>query len=386
MKNVLLVFGGKSYEHDISVVTAMQVFNKVKTDKFKLHLLYVSRENKLFLYESKVFKQNDFSVHNFSAKNKNFRQVEFVFGEKKKLFLRSVFGLKEYLVADVAIFACHGGDGENGQLSSLFKQMGIAVSAGAVDGLGVCMNKFLFKQVMKGVKVPVVNGFKISKYEFDNVESKNKIQLKLRLLKFPVVIKANSGGSSIGVFVANSIHEFDKLINQAFEFDDVVLVERFVKNAREFNVAVLGDGEFCEVSEIDEPLKTEEVLTFADKYLGAEKFKGQKLKMGSMEGLKKKFPADISYELAEKIKNCAFRIFRNLNLFGVVRIDFLYSEETNKFYVCEVNSIPGSLAYYFFAQGQVLINEFVLRLIELAERNYEKEQRFNSEFVTDILN
>lgn len=385
MKNILLVFGGKSYEHDISVVTAMQIYQKVKTDSFKLHLLYVSRENKLFLYESKKVNQSDFSAYKFSGKNKNFKQVEFVFGEKKKLFARSVLGLKEYLTIDAAVFACHGGVGENGWLVGLFKQMDIPVSSGSVEGLGICMNKFLFKQVMKGLKVPVVKGFKIEKRDMKDKTQKEKIELKLRLLKFPVVIKANSGGSSIGVFVAKNMDEFNDMVCQAFEFDDVVLVERFIDKAREFNIAVLGDGDSCQVSEIDEPLKKEELLTFADKYLSGAKTKGAKSKMGSMEGLKKRISKDVPIEVFSKMKDYALKIFKGLNLYGVVRIDFLYSEELKKVYVCEANAIPGSLAYYFFNQGHVVINEFVERLIEIAEKNHSKEQVFNSDFVTDIL-
>ena len=108
--------------------------------------------------------------------------------------------------------------------------------------------------------------------------------------------------------------------------------------------------------------------------------------MGSMEGLRKRFPADVSCDVVEKIKEYALKIFKELNLFGVVRIDFLYDEVSNKIYVCEVNAIPGSLAYYFYSRGHVMLNEFVLRLVDVAEKNYEKEQRFNTDFVTNILN
>ena len=386
MKNVLLVFGGESYEHDISIVTAMQVFQNVNLSEVRLIPLYVSRENKLFLYESKKWKLDDFAASKFSAKNKNFKAVEFVYGEKNKLFIRSVFGLKEYLWADVAVFACHGGIGENGELVSCFKRMNIAVTAGSVEGLGICMNKFLFKQVMKGLKVPVVKGFKISSTEFFDKNKRQIVDLKLRLLSFPVVVKANCGGSSIGVFVAKDEVEFEECVKQAFEFDETVIVERFVKNAREFNVAVIGCGEKFEVSEIDEPLKNEEVLTFADKYLkGGQSHKGSKVQVGAMDGIKKKFPADISVELAEKIKFYAGRIFKDLNLCGVVRIDFLYNEANDRLFVCEANAIPGSLAYYFFNRGRVVIDDFVLKLIDIAEESLEKSKHFNKDFVTNIL-
>ncbi len=385
MKNILLVFGGKSYEHDISVVTASQIYGKVKSEQFKLIPLYISRDNKMFVYEKEKFDVNDFSKLKFSGKNKKFKEVVFVSGENNKLFARTIFGLKEYIGVEVAIFACHGNAGENGKLVAVFEQMNIACSAGGVDALGVCMNKFLFKQVMKGLKIPTVKGFKIKKNQFQNKED-SIIDLKLRFLEFPVVLKVNNGGSSIGVFVAKNKEEFDKFMVQAFEFDDVVLVEKLIENAREFNVAVIGTSDEYEISEIDEPLKNGELLSFADKYLTGEKqCCGCKGKLGSMEGLKKNFPAKISNELKEKLQKYAGRIFEELGLCGVVRIDFLYDEENNKIYVCEVNAIPGSLAYYFFERGKVLINEFIDKLVKIAEKQRDYTHNFNDDFVTEVL-
>jgi len=385
MKNILLVFGGKSYEHDISVVTASQIFGKVKSEKFKLIPLYISRDNKMFVYEKDKFDINDFSKAKFSGKNKKFKEVVFVSGESNKLFARTIWGLKEYICAEVAIFACHGNAGENGKLVAIFEQMNIACSAGGVDALGICMNKFLFKQVMKGLKIPTVKGFKLTKSQFQNNEN-SILELKLRFLEFPVVLKVNNGGSSIGVFVAKNKEEFDRLVVQAFEFDDILIVERLIENAREFNVAVIGTSEKYEISEIDEPLKNGELLSFADKYLTGEKqCVGAKGKLGSMEGLKTNFPAKISTELKDKMQKYAGRIFEELGLLGVVRIDFLYDESKNKVYVCEVNAIPGSLAYYLFERGKVLINEFIEKLVKIAEKQRDVSQNFNDDFVTEVL-
>jgi D-alanine-D-alanine ligase len=178
------------------------------------------------------------------------------------------------------------------------------------------------------------------------------------------VIKACSGGSSIGVFVAKTMEEFDENIKQAFEFDDRVVVEKFIENAREFNVAVIGDKNKQVVSEVDEPIKDNEILTFADKYLGSNE-KGVKLK-GGMDSLKKKFPADISTELSVMLKDLALDVFKILGLKGIVRIDFLYDEKDGKVYICEVNAVPGSLAYYFFAKNRVVTNSLIERLVEIA--------------------
>lgn len=383
MKNVLLVFGGESYEHDISVVTASQIYNKTKLDDVKFIPLYVSRDNVFYVYKSKVFDIKDFSINNFNLKN--FKEVTFVLGEKKKLFAKTRFGLKEFVFADAAIFACHGGMGENGELVSLFKNMGIGVSAGTVSALSVCMNKNLFKQVMKGLKVPAVSGFKITKFQYEFQQ--DKLKFKMRFFKFPLILKSNNGGSSIGLFVAKNKEEFDEKIKQAFEFDDEVLIEKYVEDAREFNVALVGNSSDFVISEIDEPLKENEILSFADKYLSNNNVKGSKklFEGSSMASSMRKFPADIESELSDKIKMIAKKIFVELELSGVVRIDFLYQEKTGKLYVCEVNAIPGSLAYYFFKENKISTNDLVKKLIAVSEKNKKKISLIKREYLTTIL-
>ncbi len=386
MKNVLLVFGGMSYEHDISVVTASQIFNKTKSEKYKLIPLYISRENKMFLYENKVFDIKDFSQNGFKTKNKKLKEVAFVSGENNRLFKKSVFGLKECLFIENAIIACHGGCGENGKLISLFENMGIKCSSGNFDALTVCMNKYLFKQTMRGMSVSVVSGFKLLKSDYLQNEYKNKLFLRLRFMRFPVVIKPCNGGSSIGLFVAESYDDFDAKVKEAFEFDYELIVEKYVPNAREFNVAVIGTSEKFEVSEIDEPIKNNEVLSFADKYLSGEKSSKKLAETdNSMASQKRRFPAEISDELRGQIKKIASKIFKNLKLVGVVRIDFLFNEESNKLYVCEVNSVPGSLAYYFFEGTKIVLNDFVERLVKISEVAWNDRAKINKEFVTNIL-
>ena len=382
MENVLLVFGGRSYEHDISIVTASQISSKTRLENVNLVPIYISKENRFFVYQEDRFTLSDFANFSENKPSKKFKEVVFVSGEKGKLFSKSLFGLKEYLSTNLAIIACHGGDGENGRLVSFLESHGIFSSSGGADGLAVAMNKMLFKNVMKANKIPVVSGFEINKDIYGT--SRKIYDYRIKFLQFPVVIKPANGGSSIGLFVAENKNDFEKKIMQAFEFDDNVVVEKFISGAREFNVAVMGDFERCLVSEVDEPLKVGEVLSFEDKYLSGGK-SGKGLKDSSMASQLRKFPADISDGLKEKIRGYAKQVFILLKLSGVARIDFLFDEVKGKVYVCEVNSVPGSLAYYFFSRGKVLINDFVERLIDIARIKSEQSDNFNSQFVTNVL-
>ena len=378
MKNVLLVFGGSSYEHDVSIVTASQIFNKTMIDDIKLVPLYVSKKNHFYLYNSKNFNIKDFI--DFKDKSKKFKEVKFISAEYEKLFEKTRFGLKEILSVKDAIIACHGGFGENGELVSFLDKFGISSSSGSFSALNICMNKFIFKQVMRGIKVPIVAGFKISKIDYEN--EFERIKIKIKLLKFPVIIKANSGGSSIGLFVAKNREEFNLKLKDAFEFDDEVLIEKYIESTREFNVAIVGSLSKYKVSEIDEPIKENEILTFADKYLSCG---GKKCGKKSMASSLRKFPADICDSLKEKIKFYAEKIFVNLNLSGVVRIDFLYDEKNDKIYVCEVNAVPGSLAYYFFEENRISCNDLVLNLLDVCEKNKLTKQVLKQEYFTNIL-
>ena len=383
MKNVLLVFGGDSYEHDISIVTASQIYNKTRIDGVNLIKIYLSKDNRFYFYDSKEFKLTDFKEDNLKRKNKHMKEVVFVSGEKNKVFLKNSFRLKEYVCANDVILACHGGIGENGELVSFFKNLGFGTSAGDVISLGLSMDKFLFKQVMSGLKVPVLAGFKMTKFEFLN--EYQKFKYKFNYLGFPLIVKSNKGGSSIGLFVVKNRVELKEKLEMAFEFDDEVLIEKYCDGAREFNVAVIGTIDDFFVSEVDEPMKIHEVLTFADKYVSGEKSKGKIGSKNSMVSQKRKLPADISLQLRDKIRGLARKIFVGLKLSGVVRIDFLYSEKNDKVYVCEVNAIPGSLAYYFFEENLITANYLIEKLLDVCEFNRLKNKSFKKEFFTNIL-
>lgn len=384
MENVLLVFGGMSYEHDISIVTASQIYNKTRFEKVNLIPLYITKNNRFFVYKTDKFDISDFSNFDEKTAGKYFKEVVFISGEKEKLFSKSLFGLKEYLKVSIAIIACHGGMGENGKLVSFLESFGIYSSSGSFEGLAISMNKMLFKNIMRGVKIPVVSGFVVNQKTYQ--EYKDSINLRLRFMKFPVVLKPVNGGSSIGLFVAKTKEDFEKMILSAFEFDEEVLVEKFISGAREFNVAIMGDTEDFLVSEVDEPVKLSEILSFEDKYLSGSKSKNGGVEQNcSMSSQKRNFPANITDELREKMRNFAKNAFKSLKLSGVVRIDFLYDECRDKLYICEVNAVPGSLSYYFFSKGKVLINEFIEILIKEAKKKQDKGNNFKIDYVTKVL-
>lgn len=382
MENVLLVFGGDSYEHDISIITASQIYNKTKIENIAIISIYISKEKKFYYYNSKTFNLLDFKNFDAKSKNKSFKEVAFVSGENCKVFLKNNYKLKEFLYVENIIFACHGGVGENGELLAFFKQLGFGVSVGDVLALGLSMNKFLFKKVMQGLNIPVVKGFKITKSEFDN--SFQKFNQKFNLIRYPLIIKSNRGGSSIGLFIVKNKVDLKENLKMAFEFDDEVLIERYCQKTREFNIAILGTTDSFVLSEIDEPMKMNEVLTFADKYESNNK--GSKIHSKcSMASQCRRLPAEISLNLRDKIRKLASKIFVNLKLSGIVRMDFLYQEDSDKLFVCEINSIPGSLAYYFFEENLITVNALISSLLKICHANKYENDIHKKDFYTNVL-
>ncbi|MBQ8468659.1 MAG: ATP-grasp domain-containing protein [Clostridia bacterium] len=361
---IAIVFGGKSYEHDVSVVTAKQIYSVAKL-KHEVKLLYLDRQNRLFEYTNSKFNFSD-----FKGDNKFLQRIILQDGEMKCCG----FGFKRKVKIDAAIICCHGGVGENGDLEAYFKLCGIPVSAGGSFGLCVAMDKWKTKQILKNLKINVIDGILIeSKMNPDEIVS--AVEQKL---SYPVIVKPNSGGSSIGIKVAKSREEFLQAIKVGFEFDTKCVVEKALTDFDEYNQAVLGDQCKFEISKIDKVSHKSDMLTFNEKYLSNSKQKGK-----GMKSQKRTFDCELSKKNQDKINCWSEKIFKELGFFGVIRIDYIFDKNAQKFYVNEINAVPGSLAIYFFSfLGGI---GFVDRLIDIAKQNYAKDDKINQKFVTNLF-
>lgn len=363
---IAIVFGGKSVEHDVSVVTAKQIHNICKQNK-DCKLIYVDKDNKLNLYTN-----NKFEFDDFKSDSKTFKPIMIRDGY---VYIKKICGYKKYCKLDCAIMCTHGGDGENGKLCAELECLGVPVSAGSPVALGIAMDKWLTKMFFKANNIPYVKGFCISKDD-----SKEDIDKRIKKsFGYPVIVKATSGGSSIGIKTAQNYSQLKTALDVAFEFDNSAVVEQELQNFTEFNCAVLGDKNKIELSPIDEPIKKDEIFSFTDKYLS-----GNAKQKGSMKNSKRTYPK-LEPWLEDKIHNISKQIFSLLNFIGVIRIDFLYTPKDKKLYVNEINAIPGSLATYFFANNKIQQELFVDRLIQISQQNYENNKEMNKNYITKLF-
>jgi len=345
-----IVFGGESCEHDISVITALSVNNAIKND-FETILVYLKNDG--FYVGKELSDINTFKDFNHSK----FKSAFFANGA---LYIKKAVGYKR-LELDCVLMCNHGGKGEDGSLSGYFETTGIPYTASGVFGSSVCMDKVYTKLLLEKLKFPTVSydiyrvGFKTDKFE--NSE-------------YPLIIKPARLGSSVGIAYVNDFAELKKGIEFALQFDDKLLIEKALVNFREFNCAAVNGENGISVSDVEEVSFSDKYLNFDDKYMNSC-------------GTGRKIPAQISDKLTEKIRRMTREIYLLLELKGIVRIDYMFSE--GKLYVNEINTIPGSLAGYMFTNRGMAIVDLVKESVYIAQKEFKQKRNLTRDFSSDVL-
>lgn len=393
MKNILLVFGGKSFEHDISIITALIVKNRYQNGKFNLVPVYVSSNEEWFYFAGENLNSHMFANFENTYEKNKFYPAFFKTGQNYLFYKKGIFEKKIQVYG--AINCCHGGLGEGGTYSSLFDACKIPSTAGSHTALGICMDKLLSKYCFCGLNAPCLKYFKTTKNEWKT--NKEEVLKKAKNLGYPIIIKPSNLGSSIGISIAKNQTEFEQNLSVAFEFDMSLLVEKAIlDNMSEYNVAIMRkDGKLI-VSEIDKPVRSDEILSFKDKYIGNQEnipsknqnkacSKMPQTKCGGYLSESKKFDFSLPEKVANQMKNIAKKVYEELGLFGVCRVDFLMDKKGNLF-INEINAIPGSLAYYFFVPTVFKsMAEFVDCLVEEGIKCFEAQNNIKKEYVTQLF-
>ena len=241
------------------------------------------------------------------------------------------------------------------------------------------MDKSAFKDVMKNAGIPVLDCINIRarEYSADREGCINRIKENVG---FPLIVKPVNLGSSVGITKVNNIDGLDDALTLAFSFSERVLAEHAIENLREINCSVLGDADRCEASVCEEPFMHDEILSYEDKYMGNSK-SGSK----GMASLGRKIPADLPTEKSEEIRELSCKIFKAIGAGGVVRIDFMIDTATDRVYANEINTIPGSLAFYLWEATGLKYSDMLDRLIELAFRRARNRDNLTFAINTNIL-
>ena len=387
MKTVIGVFfGGKSVEHEVSIISALQVIENLDKEKYNIIPIYISKDNKFysseFLSDINRYKDLDEIVRLSDEVYFTHENGSLLVNKKDGLLKKVLFKI------DIVFPVVHGLNVEDGTLEGFLEMYNIPYVGCDVCSSAVGMNKIIFKKVLESSNIPVVeyDTLNISEFEQDSKKAFEKIKDKLSL---PIIVKPANLGSSVGIEIIKDEKEFVPKMQQVFEFCENVLIERCITNLREINCSVVGDFSSQEVSVLEEPIKEDEILSYKDKYLGNGK--GGKLsKMGGkssgMASLTRKIPAQLDKDQEDEIYNLAKNTFKLLNCEGISRIDFIIDGDNNKIYVNEINTIPGSLSFYLWEPKGVKFSELLNKAIRIAIKRQERRNKITYSTNVNILN
>lgn len=372
MLKIGVIFGGETVEHEVSIISALQAISNIDKEKYEVVPLYISKER--IWYTGEVLKDINF------YKNFDRSQVKQVvlYKKNKEFRVKSVDGIfnRDITWIDIALPIVHGNNVEDGSLIGYLDTLGICYVGSRVLGSSIAQDKVVMKEVMAYNNIPVVDYTWF--YDYEYIRNKKEVLKKIKEVGYPVVVKPATLGSSVGITYVKSDKEIESAIEEAINYDVKVVVEKAILNLVEVNASVIGNYETKKVSSLEEVMGSDEILSFKDKYLSSSKSKG-------MEATSRVIPARISEELTKEIKDTSLKVCDVLNLSGVVRIDFLIDGKTNKFYVNEPNTIPGSLAFYLWKYDGLEYRELLNEIIDLALKEYKQRVKKVNSFESNIL-
>ncbi len=354
MKNILVFFGGKSVERDVSIITGVLTLNSIDKTKYNPVPIYVDETEKWYTGEKLI----DLDEY----KNLQVGSLERValFSGDNTLYIVKKNKIKPKFPISCAINCMHGERGENGSLSGLLSISDIPLASPGVLASAVSMDKAVSKIFLSGLNIPTL--------PFVTVESLAECE-KLKLpFAFPVIVKPNDGGSSIGIAHAQNRSELFNAVGCALRYSSKAIIEPMLLGFTEINCAGYKNkkGNVI-VSPCEKPIGSDEILSFSDKY----------------ENGKREFPAKLEISVRDKIQSYTKKIYQSLGFTGTVRIDFFVLD--GEVLVNEINSVPGSLAFYLFADTMQEFSTLLSEIISLAESNFSKEQTLIKKFSSKIL-
>lgn len=374
MIRIAIFFGGKSVEHEVSIISGLQALNAFKGD-YDLTPVYVARSGDMYVGPAVGRVESYRDAQALVAAS---RRVICV-ADGGRYFLEGYppkrWGRRARLEFDLAFPIMHGTNVEDGALQGFFKTLGIPFVGPDVTASAVGMDKYFMKTVLKDAGLPVLAACKVRAREFFRHTAGTVAAIEAAT-RYPVIVKPLNLGSSVGIKKAADGAQLAEALEYALQYADTAIAENAVANLREINCAALGDGDGAEASECEEPVGTDLILSYDDKYGAGAK---------GMSGAKRKLPAPLAPGERENIRSLAVRAFLALGCDGVARVDFLMDGATGQVWVNELNTIPGSLSFYLWEPLGLTYAQLLDRLVALALKRQREAAGLTYSFETNIL-
>ncbi|MDE7461942.1 MAG: D-alanine--D-alanine ligase [Muribaculaceae bacterium] len=369
--NVAVFFGGRSVEHEISVLSALQAINAMDESKYNIIPVYISKQGRWFTGANLLDIQNYKDLKKLEeGATEVFMRPEY--GDYNLYEAKATGLLKKSnkIVSElhVALPVLHGTNGEDGIFEGVLETIGIPFAGCNTFSSANGMDKITMKMILRSEGIPVVDyvWFTDKQWIADRESIISKVESELG---YPVIVKPANLGSSVGIGKATDRESLIEKIDNAEKFSARIIVEHCIEKLKEINCSVLGDCDDHQSSVCEEPIKTGDFLSYEDKYMG-----GSKTDAG-MQSSDKRIPAQIPEETSERIRKMAADTFRVLSCHGVSRIDVMIDEADNNIYVNEINTIPGSLSFYLWEATGISFPKLMDTLVQLALKRKRETDR-----------
>lgn len=365
--NIGVFFGGRSTEHEISVISASQAMAAIDRNRFDVTPIYITKQGHWYTGQALL----DIA---------NYRDINTLLSKCIQVYMRPIyddynvynvhkrmFGSDVVTRLDVVIPVLHGSNGEDGTFEGILDSIGIPYAGCNTLASANGMDKITMKQILRANDIPVVDyvWFTDKQWYSEHDKLVEKVETTLG---YPVIVKPANLGSSVGIGSAKNRAELEERVRDAEKYSTRLIVEKMVVNLQEINCSVLGDCDDNRASVLEEPIKTGDFLSYEDKYMGGSK--GAK----GMQASQKRIPAELPADETEYIQFLARETFRVLSCFGVSRVDVIVDADTRKVYVNEINTIPGSLSFYLWEATGLPFNKLMEQLVALAIKRKREQQ------------
>lgn len=382
-------FGGPSVEHEVSVITAMQAIQALDRAHYQVIPVYVTKSGEFYTGDHLALLESFRSIpealraaHRVVLQKEG-KDVQLVLAKQKKL------GSSVVATLDVALPIFHGTGGEDGVMQAHFQRLGLPYAGPDVTSSAIGMDKWASKALFRMSGIPCLPAVRLRKgdYYADPEAACARIEGEIG---YPAVIKPYNLGSSVGIHKCRDRLGLQEGLEDAFLYSGAILAERAVPHLREINCAVLGDGDAARASICEEPLNATDILTYADKYQSGGKSAkgGARAPAGGskgMQSLARQVPAPLSEAQSKLVQELAVAAFHAIDACGCARVDFLMDGESGELFVNEINTIPGSLAFYLWEASGLPFPELMDELVSLALKRQRESAALHTTFETNLL-
>ena len=381
--NLAVLFGGNSVEHEVSIISALQAIQSLNKDKYEILPVYITKTSEFYTGEKLLDIKNFTKIPQLLAEC---RRVTFLNRDGRTYLVtdeNKLFGKRTETVIDIALPVVHGTNVEDGTLAGFLNQLHLPYAGCDVMASALCMDKYFSKMVLKAAGIPVLDCLQYS--AADQLDLDRIVRETEAHFGYPVIVKPVNLGSSVGISRAADADSLREAVRDAFTYSGRLIIEPAVQNLKEINCSVLGDADEAKASEIESPVNSDKILSYEDKYMSGGK--SGKTGGGSkgMADLQREIPAKVSPELRDAIRETSVKAFQALQCAGVVRIDYLLDTASGKFWLNEVNTIPGSLSFYLWKPLGLDYPALLDELISLALKRKRISDETVFSFDTNLL-